>query len=344
MIANAIALPQLHASIPSQYRVRGASTLAAPLAIAAIEAGMVDNDMLNAMGATEQRVVEKALTTWWHDLRSRTELRLFAWDLHVQELLDYRGQQHTAGKGAVAWFCLTNAGGADEMPRFTLFRKTLELEGLIPGFGQSVLAVLFQACLRLPEGLNPWRALDWAEWLWWSDSVNDEELLEQAREDNGYATVQEAAADLDIMTRARFHENVPEWVTSPSQRVPKEAIVAAAITPFSREVIAACDAIAALANSKDFSLRPYDVGTHQMPGECVTGSMVLLWDVGDVIGQIIDETIDMAMQSGESMEFIDCQPVEMNARALRRYKRRTEQMMQMAALTERLLQLIGDPL
>jgi PRTRC genetic system protein F len=344
VIANAIALPQLQASIPSQYRVRGASALATPLAVAAIEAGMVGNDMLNAIGATEQRIVENSLTVWWQHLQELYPLRHFKWNLHVQELLDYRGKQIEGGNEPVAWFCITNAGGADDMPRFTLFRRTLELEALLPGFGQAVLAVLLQACLRLPDGLNPWRAFEWAEWLWWSETVNDEELLEEARINNGYATIAEAAADLDIMTRARFHENVPQWVTSPSQVATKEAISAAAITPFSKAVIAACDAISELACDKEFTLRTSEVGNYRTCRECVTGSMVLLWDVNDVIGQVIDEAIEMAYGSGEYIEFIDSQPVAMTAGALRRYKKRTEQIMQMAILTERLLDLIGDPL
>jgi PRTRC genetic system protein F len=342
MMSHALALPVIDRHVPTAYHIPGQAILATPLAIALLEADMITDALLEEPGVVEHKLVELALTAWWSELQHRNPLKYFRWTLHVQELDDLSGRHSQKDSPPVAWFCISHNNDF-EVPRWTLERRINELEGLLLGFGQEVLAVLLHTCLHLPNALDPWRAADWAEWIWWGHSENDADLIEQFREDNGYDTAEEVLRDSDIMTRARFYEHMPRWVTAPRQTLAKDVIVSAATTPFAQDVIAACNALSAFASSSGFALSPSDVGAHRTGHEMVGGCMVLMWTSPGVIGQAIDEAVDLAYQGGECVEFIDSYPLEFSATALEKYKQRTEQIMQLAALAEQLIDLIGDP-
>lgn len=342
MMSHALALPVIDHQVPACYHIPGKAILAAPLAIALLEAEMITDGMLAEPGVTEHKLVEQSLTAWWSELQERNPTRHFRWELHVQELEDLTGTFSAKDAPPVAWFCITHNSNF-ELPRWTLQRRICELENLLPGFGQEVLAVLQHTCLHLPNALDPWRAVEWADWLWWGHSENDADLIEQFCEDNGFATAEEAMRDNDIMTRERFYEHMPRWVTSPRQTITKDCLVAAATTPFAQDVIAACDALSSFASGSTFKLSPPDVGAHRTGHETVGGCMVLMWTCPGVIGQAIDEAVDLAYQGGECVEFIDSYPLEFSGAAFEKYKQRTAQIMQLAVLAERLIDLIGDP-
>jgi len=342
MMAHTLALPAIDRHVPTRYHIPGEAILATPLAIALLEADMITSDMLAAPGVVEYKLVEQALTVWWTALQEQNPMKYFRWALHVQQLDDLTGRHEQKDSPPVAWFCMSHDSDF-EMPRWTLERRISELENLLPGFGQEVLAVLLHTCLHLPNALDPWRAADWAEWIWWGHSENDADLIEQFRQDNEYATTEDALRDGDIMTRERFYEHMPRWVISPRQAIAKESLVAAATTPFARDVIAACDALSTFASSRSFTLRPPDVGAHRTGHDMVGGCMVLLWTCPGVIGQAIDEAVDQGYQGGECVEFIDSYPLEFSGPAFEKYKHRTAQIMQLAVLAERLIELIGDP-
>lgn len=341
MMTHALSLPELGRSIPARYKIPGQAAIAAPLAITLIEAGLVTDTMLAEPQVSERALVENSLSAWWNEIQPRYPMKYFRWNLHVQELDDLTGRLSQKDSPPVSWFCITHNDNF-ELPRWTLERRITELEGLLPGFGQAVLAVLFETCLHLPNALDPWRAADWADWLWWGHSENDADLIEQFREENGYSTAEEALRDSDIMTRERFFEHMPRWVITPHQTVSRDAMVAAATTPLARDVIAACDALSAFACSKEFKVRPPYVGAHRSGHEMVGGCMVLLWNCPGVIGQAIDEAVEIAYQGGECVEFIDSYPLEFSATEFAKYKERTEQILQLAALAEHLIELIGD--
>lgn len=342
MMAHTLALPAFASNIPTCYHIPGQAMLATPLAIALLEADTITDDMLAAPAVVEHKLVEQALTAWWTELQEQNPTKHFRWTLHVQELDDLTGVRTLNDSAPVAWFCISHNSDF-EVPRWTLERRISELETLLPGFGQEVLAVLRHTCLHLPNALDPWRAVDWAEWLWWGHYENDADMVEQTRVDNGYATTEEALRDGDIMTQAKFYEHMPRWVTAPKQTITRESMVVAATTQFAQEVIAACDALSGFACTPTFTLRPSDVGSHRTGHEMIGGCMVLLWTCPGVIGEAIDEAVDITYQGGEYVEFIDSYPLEFSGAAFVKYKERTAQMMQLAVLAERLIELIGDP-
>lgn len=351
--AVVLALPSIADSIPFEMHIPGETSLTAPLALALLEARVVTDDMLlpgpNAPliqvfnEPDERELSMHALTTWWSALQAKFPTRHFRWDLHVQELNDLTGQ-HDATPPAAGWFCITRNTNSD-IPRVALARGAGQLESCLEGFGQTVLAVLYDCLLRMPESLNPMVAAEWAEQMHWQESENDEELIRNAREDGRIPAGAGAdAIEEHLMTRAHFYSEMPRWATAPRRVASRKAIVRAARGKYEKSVIAACDAIAELVARPGFNLRPFDCGTHHSGHYCIDGCMVLLWNDGDVVGAVIDDWLNDVGQTGEYVDFIDAHPVQLNAKAVKQYIARTEQMMELAALTERLIDLIGEPI
>lgn len=349
---GALAIPHLSAAIPLKYRLTGQAGLTAPLAIALIEADVISEAMLRhprvAGGQTLAEIFDqddardlamRALSKWWTNLIKANSCKFFRWNLHVQSL---DGADIGPGYENTAWFIFTRMDG--DFPRFAIGKNFMQLEATLEGFGQTVLAVLKDATLLLPDALTPWAAEYFAQYLHWSESNTDEELLEDRREFNGYATVQEVIENDDVMTRARFYEHMPRWATKPLRVATRESIVAAARTASERATIDACDAIAALVRQPTFNLKPHERGAGRCGRDSTDGSMVLLWQDGDLVGAVIDDYINDLFNSGDATDFIDANPVPMTAAGIREFQDKTEQMMQLAVLTERLVLLIGERL
>ena len=72
--------------------------------------------------------------------------------------------------------------------------------------------------------------------------------------------------------------------------------------------------------------------------------MVLLWRDNDQISRVLDDELNMHGEAGDYIEFIDVQGIAPSSAAIKKYQSRTRQVMQLAQLTERLLELIGEPI
>lgn len=350
--AAALALPVFAAEVPMQYTVPGASALAVPLAIALLEAEVISDAMLrtprnaplvDVFGETEKRLVERALAEWWTTLIRSRPCKFFRWELHVQQLAhpgDYFG---TGIDPSTAWFCLTRMSSIDQYPpRFALSTGVEKLERLLEGFGQTVLAVLHDATRLLPDSLGPWQAVDWCERTVWDGFDNDLELLESRRIDGGYSTVAKLIESEYIVTRDMFYAEMPEWIGNPVRTRTRDEIGAAASTEFARKVIAVCDDLHALVAGPNFVLGPEDKGAYRCGFDTIDASMILLWKPDDTISQALDDFLNDLGNCGEYCEFIDTNPVPMSAEGVREFMTKTEQAIQVAVLTEKLVLLLGE--
>mgnify|MGYP000468488018 CR=1 FL=1 len=340
--ASVLALPQLAAGIPMCYTILGDGALAVPLTIALLETGVISAPMLRAPGNAldERQLSARALSHWWTRLIRAKPCKFFRWSLHVQQLED---TGHGHDKATTAWFCLTRIEG--NIPRFALAPGIERLEKTRKGFGQTVLAVLRDATLLLPDPFTPWQALGLAEYLFWDHTKDDIELLEHRREMGGFETVQALIESGEpLVTRAIFFADMPEWVCKPERVLSRDAIEAAGTDEFARRVTALCDDLHALVNRPDFILRSTDKGAYRCGLDTVDGSMVLLWKQFDVVGQVIDDYLNDLGEGGDYCEFIDANPVPMTAAGIREFQIKTEQMIDVAVLTEKLVLLLGEKL
>lgn len=340
--ASQLAIPRLAPTIPHAYRIPGNSGLCAPLALALLESKQLPNQMFslgpNALltqvfaDLHERDVASRALTNWWDRAHRRYPTKNFMWTLAVTERISYDEEPDKHPNRA--WFVLGRSEKTD-MPRFSLAHAIENLELRLEGFGQTVLAVLYDSTTYLPEALTPWKAHNWVDMLHWSESENDREMIALAKM-NGDAPE-------DLMTRARFFENMPRWVVRPKRKLSREQIVRAARDKKDHDVIAACDAIHALVNRPDFVVIPHECGTETSGEESYEAFAVISWRAFDAPGNVIDEWLNMIGNSGEAIDAIDIRRVELTTESIEHWMRRTEQMMHLAKLTDNLLCLIGEP-
>jgi PRTRC genetic system protein F len=343
--ASILALPALAPEVPTKYAIPGTEEMTVPLTIALLEAGVISDAMLRAprnallmdvFGEQEKQLSARALSHWWTKLIRATPCKFFRWNLHVQQLDDTNYDRATT-----AWFCFTRIDG--EIPRFALARGVERLERVREGFGQTVLAVLRDATMLLPESFNPWFALDWADRAYWQESEDDAELLEMRRVEGGYKTVQEVLENEHVITREMFYDEMPEWVCLPRRVLSRDEIVAAAgDDQFASQAIELCDALHALVSRPEFILHPHDKGVARTGHYNIDACMVLLWKQYDVIGQTIDDYLEDLGNCGEYTDFIDANPVPITAAGVREFMTQTEQCIQVAVLTEKLVTLLGD--
>jgi PRTRC genetic system protein F len=346
---QALAIPQLGPSVPLTLLITGQDVLVAPLTIALIEADVITAAMLrhpkNALqpgfagGVGARELAMRGLSKWWEATVKANSCKFFRWQLYVQRLETFDSD---AEFNDHAWFIFTRIG--DELPRFALEKGVCRLEATLAGLGQTVLAVLKDATLHLPESFNPWRAVEFAEYLHWQNSETDAELLEDHRVMNDYKTIQEILDRDEVMTRAAFFRDLPEWVARPHRVLSRDAIGKADLGLFGSRVVAACDEIARLVAAPAFTLHPADAGVWRTRMESVEAAVGLLWREGDVIGQTTDDVINDLYNSGEHTDYIDATPVPMTADGIRNFQDLTEQKMKLAVLTEKLIVLIGERL
>jgi len=345
----ALALPTLAPEVPAQYVLPGGDALAVPLTIALLEAGVITDPMLRAprnaplaevFGPQERQLAERALAHWWTKLIRARPCKFFRWELHVQQLED---TGHGYDMATTAWFCFTRMRAHDQYPpRFALSKGIEHLERLLDGFGQTVMAVLEDASLLLPDSLGPWSALRWAQHMYWEYTDDDVVLLENRRIEGNYATVKDLVESEHVVTRAMFYAEMPEWVCEPKRVCSRAEIEEAASTSLARQVVGVCDALHDLVNRPDFVLGPMDKGAFRCGRDTVDASMILLWKQHDVIGEAIDDFLNHLGECGEYCEFIDANPVPMTAAGVREFMTKTEQAIEVAVLTEKLILLLGE--
>lgn len=342
--AAALALPTLAPTIPMRYVVPGADAMTVPLTVALLEAGVITDRLLRAprnallvdvFGEQEKQLSARALSHWWTNLIRKHSCKFFRWSLQVRQLEDTNYDSSTT-----VWFCFSRMG--EQIPRFTLARGVERLELLREGFGQTVLAVLRDASLLLPESFSPWQAIDWADQAYWQESIDDVELLEMRREEGGYKSVQELLENEHVITRAMYFAEMPEWVCAPKRVLSRAAIEDAGTSEFARRTINVCDALHAIVSRADFALHPADRGVYRSSMYSIDGCMALLWKQHDVIGQTIDDFLEDLGNCGEYCDFIDTSPVPMTVEGVREFMTKTEQMLQVAVETEKLVQLLGE--
>lgn len=357
--AGALALPVLSRDVPRRMYIPGETGLTAPLALALLEACVVTDAMLvPGPNATlvevfnepdEREMSIHALSTWWTALENRFPTNHFKWELHVQDLNEI--EDHSGGRytnGMAGWFCLTRNQNTD-IPRVSLARRAGQLENCLEGFGQTALAVLWDALNRLPETFTPWFAENVAEQLYWQESETDEEMIAAAIEEGrieAFATGLAADAFTgDLMTRARFFEDMPRWATAPRRVASREAIVRAARgKPYEKSVIAACDNIIAIASRPGFCLNTWDFGVQANGHYNIDACACVLWQEGDTVTTVIDHWLNDIGQAGEYVDFISMNQVPLTTPRVLEFLREMECMMELAQATETLLFLLGDEL
>lgn len=332
----ACAIPGLPARLPTEFRTNGSNRISAPLALAMLQGGLIHDDHLHA-GGNEQTLVELALGRWWSE--KTAPLQLFKWNLHIQIIEHYYTEQTSQPV-----FCMTVQNS--DIPQRSLALRVGELEAEHVGFGQTVVAVLYDCLRYLPETWAPRNIMSMAEQVYWGGRSDENGWFEDHVGHGEYASREAFLADIgqeSLVTRAELLDGIPNWLPSAKRVCRREDLERAARSPLSKNVIAACDRIHALVHSAVFSLKPFDF-TVDVEVDGTEACLFLRWDEADSMVRVLDDYMHGAYESGEYLECIAATRVPSAPHNVRDYINRAETMLLLAKAAEDLLLLISTPI
>ncbi|MEM4988806.1 PRTRC system protein F [Collimonas sp. H4R21] len=331
---TASALPLLPADLPTSFRTDGNSRISGPLALAMLRAGLIREDDLHG-NDDEKTLVETVLTRWWREMTA--PLRLFKWNLHIQIVEHYQFDRNTPV------FCISVQKG--DIPQRTLALRVEELEAECTGFGQTVVAVLYDSLSYLPEVWSPINVMRMAESAYWGGNADENGWFEDNIGCGEYASREEFLDDVgkeSLVTRAELLNGMPDWLPAAKRVCRRKHLERAACSTLGKDVIAACDRIHALAHSSSFSIEPWSFAV-DVQADATEACLFLRWNDADSLVRILDDYMHGAYESGEYMECVAATNVSTTPQAVHTYFSNVEAMLLMAKAAEDLLLLISTP-
>lgn len=303
MIAPALAIPAIAAGVPARY-VTGTShdndsNFAHELALALMRGKLLtDDDAANADShRDETELARHAITREWLD---RTDgLTIFEWNLRVSEER-YSPTPYVSGSTQCAWFSIHSNQGAGSAPCRYLRAGINHLESVMAGLGQTVLAVLYEACHHyLPSVCTPRETLYIAEYQYWQCHEDENAALEELMLCHGTdpetTTAEKFFTDYSVPRRAEFFRGAPEWIAKPEQVLSTADVGYASLIDDTAAAVAdACDEIhRIIVNGGEFAR----VDCRDAGRGPVDYSLYLLWDQQDGTDRILDDFLEHEMQA-----------------------------------------------
>ncbi|QTD91783.1 PRTRC system protein F [Burkholderia anthina] len=303
MIAPALALPRIAAGVPTRYVTStdhgSDGHFAHELALALMRGKLLtDDDAVNADShRDETELARHAITREWLD---RTDgLMIFEWNLRVSEE-SYSPTVYASGSARSAWLSIHSNEGAGSAPCRYLSAGINHLENVMPGLGQTALAVLYEACHHyLPSVCTPRETLYLAEYQYWQGYANEADALEELMffydTDPAKTTAEEFFAEYSVPRRADFFRGAPEWITEPVQVLSTADVGYASLVDDTAAAVAnACDEIHHLIVHGGPFAR---VDCRDAGHGTVDYSMYLFWDQQDGTDRILDDFIENELQA-----------------------------------------------
>lgn len=347
-----IGLPSIPANVPFTLYAGGQSDYAVSLARVLAQADLLEvhAPVRSSVLVDARSLITEGMEAWF--ARITAPLKLF--ELKLMAFEDGPLDSGTRFKdGARTVHMMLMRPREDYAPTFALKRGITALEDEIEGFGQTVLAVLYDALEFLPTCSWPGRIEGMQSWQWMGE--DDEELyLEEycltGDEEAYQGLTREQALDkarelTGILTRKEFDAAIPRWAARPRRVISRAELYAAAmkpgaLTPWARRVFWTVD----LMHEAAWKAPIYRL-THDGPDGWGTDiALFLRWTPDDVCARVFDDIANEAYNSGENHEFLGDVEMELTPAALRDWKVATEGMCGLALAVEKLLEEIAEPL
>ncbi|RQZ27330.1 PRTRC system protein F [Burkholderia sp. Bp9017] len=303
MIAPALAIPVIAASVPVRYVTgnnhESDSNFAHELALALMRGKLLTGD--DAANADSHRdeteLARHAITREWLD---RTDgLTIFEWNLRVSEE-HYSPTPYASGSTHSAWFSIHSNQGAGSAPCRYLSAGINHLENVMPGLGQTALAVLYEACHHyLPSVCTPRETLYIAEYQYWQGYGSETDALEELMFIHGVnpktTSAEEFFTEYSVPRRVEFFRGAPAWIAQPAQALSTADVGYASLIDDTAAAVAdACDEIhRIIVNGGPFAR----VDCRDAGRGPVDYSLYLLWDQQDGTDRVLDDFIEDEMQA-----------------------------------------------
>ncbi|KFL51642.1 PRTRC system protein F [Burkholderia cepacia] len=342
MISTALTLPRLANDVPTRYVVGESGQFAHNLSLALMRGNMLtfEDAQLADDHRNERELARIALTRTWQELTD--EHSIFEWSLRVSSDSCGPSYYRTDDDSSV-WVSIHSDEGAGTAPVRFLRGSISHLERVMPGLGQTVLAVLYEACTHyLPSILTPSETISIAGYMYWQGHTDEIAALPELRmhyDDDESTTPEEFFESCSIPRRREFFRDAPEWLVSPRQVLNTYDVHRAAEQDeIAALAVSACDEIHRLISHEGPFARVDCRDSNMGPG--IDFSLFLLWDHDDGTGRVLDDFLEHEMQ-GDALEAACSISLPLAGKAVGNWFARMRNTARLALAVEHLLDVIA---
>lgn len=335
-------LPRLGKGVPRILHTLSQSAFVATLADEMVAADVLEFPAQLPANMQEAQFVHFGLRNWWK--RITAPLQIFNWNLVVEETPECnRGMWRASDINRPNIFISLQHGQNTlvEVPRFNISDRISTLEEECPGFGETVLAALYDASRLLPGINTPRDTMSQIAFTYWQGCSDETEYLEYLADDMEGETpadrIKNAKEAYDGPTREWIDTMIPRWVQTPKRQRSRDDIAFRATSKLARAVSTALDNMVLAAGARPL----FESDNNEAEGFCTSVSLFLNWDDQDVVYRAFDDMANDAAQAGDEhtyQDFFEFVPGESN---LKKWKKGMENMIHLAQATEELVRLIG---
>ncbi|MDR3386900.1 MAG: PRTRC system protein F [Rudaea sp.] len=341
MSFSSIALPSLD-GIPPRYVVQTGDAFARPFALSLLENGVISEADVSRRPSSEIALCAKALTRRWGEITE--DLTRFDWHLHIEQD-QYRvagGNHWPSSREAnpnLIWARLGTRHGPFSCGQVCVGPALEHLEGLRAGFGQTVLAALYDALDLLPLVCTTRAAISIAEFTYWQGISDESAAIKEALMYYGVASKKELLSETDFVTHSQIYGRIPKWVWRPNRTLSRAQLERAARPDaFARAVLIAMDELwQVLRWCGPFA----DLSSPDAGAELIDFTLILRWTEDDSIGRIIDDFGHECAQ-GDCIEAAAITGLRLSDNSISTWLQQMRATAMLAGAAERVLNLLGS--
>lgn len=337
----ALALPSLDGVSP-RYTVQSGDTFVRPLALSLLDNGVIGECDAVRRPTSEIALCAKALSRHWREITAN--LTMFDWQLRIEQ------DQYGSSEGSywrsyrprdpdVLWALIGTLGGPFSCRQICVGPAIDHLEKLRRGFGQTVLAAVYDVLHMLPRVCTTSTAIGIAEYTYWHGYSNEQDAFKEALFYHDVKTKQELAEVSDFVTHEQMYGPMPNWARQP-ERVLSRAQLERAAKPdaFAKSII---DAVDELWTVLSFCAPFANHSSPDAEAELVDFTLILRWTEGDSLGRILDDYGHYAAE-GDYIPAASVCGLRLSDRSISDWLKKMRASALLAAAVERVLGLLGS--
>ncbi|MEF9412593.1 PRTRC system protein F [Ralstonia sp. SM1864_UCD524_TZ4] len=335
---TALTLPRL-AGVQTKYRPRDDSAAwSTPTLLGLLDGGALSAGDAIPRPSTPTELLHRTLQRHWDEITAGA--RIFDWHLVVCPAQD--SQSHP--RYDILQVSISSSdGGNRDAPQYFLGPAMQRLENILPGLGQTVLAVFYDALALLPNTLTPRTSLGHASWVHWGGMKDETDAIQQTYDDGEFETLKQAAEAYHGPTHAEIFAHMPTWAVDPIRVLTQRQVRAAArADKFAGNVAHAVDAVWNHVHATHAASGYADCGVTSPDGDSITWLAIFRWSQDDLALRLADDFVNQAIQA----EYTDAATIHRftnNSDQTAVWLQRMRANGELARLVEHLIALIAAP-
>jgi|GEM_PF-4088985 len=336
----ALSLPSL-ADVPASFTVGSCDAFARPLALSLLNNGVIGESDIARRPSSEIALCARALTRNWRDITA--PLTRFDWHLTIEQdqfrEWDAFYPASRAANPSIIWALIGTQHGPFSCGQVTIGPAIEHLEGLRKGFGQTVLAALYDVLDILPLVCTTSSIIGIAEYIYWHGWSSEEEAFKEALFYHDVKTKEELAEVSDFVTEKQIYGRMPKWARQPVRRLSRGQLHRAAKPDaFAQSVINAMDELwTVLTFCGPFA----DQSSPDAEAERMDFTLIVRWSDDDSVGRILDDYGHYSAE-GDHIAKASVTGLTLADRSIADWMQRMRGTALLAAAAERVLDLLGS--